>query len=82
MFVWDRAMRGSRTHLGLALEGQHVLEAGALGDGDGDVRLASALVANVLDEQEDQDETWCKGEASRKLLATGGARTTIVGHVD
>ncbi len=39
----------------LALEGDHVLEARALRDGDRRVGLAGVLVADVLDEQQDED---------------------------
>ena len=38
-----------------ALEGDHVLEARALGDCDRRVRPAGVLVADVLDEEQDQD---------------------------
>jgi hypothetical protein len=41
--------------VGLALEGDHVLEAGALRDRDRRVGLARVLVADVLDEQKDED---------------------------
>ena len=41
--------------VGLALERDHVLEAGALRDGDRRVRHAGVLVADVLDEQQDED---------------------------
>jgi len=39
----------------LALEGHHVLEAGASGDGDRRVALAGIFVADVLDEEQDED---------------------------
>ena len=39
----------------LALERDHVLEAGARRDGDRRVGLAGVLVADVLDEQQDED---------------------------
>ena len=41
--------------VGLALERDHVLEAGALRDGDRGVGLAGVFVADVLDEQQDED---------------------------
>ncbi len=41
--------------VGLALEGDHVLEAGALRDGDRRVGLAGVFVADVFDEQQDED---------------------------
>ena len=43
--------------IALALEGNHVLEAGTLGDGDGqcEVVAGAVLVGDVLDEQHEQD---------------------------
>ena len=38
-----------------AFEGDHVFEAGAFGDGDGGVVHAGVFVADVLDEEEDED---------------------------
>jgi len=42
------------TDVGLALEGDHVLEAGTLGNGDRRIGLAGVLVADVLHEQQHQ----------------------------
>ena len=48
LLIWSPMSR-------LALERDHVLEAGALGDRDRGERHVGVLVADVLDEQQDED---------------------------
>ena len=59
--------------VGLALEGDHVLEAGALGDGDGRVGHAGVFVADVFDEQQDEDVVLVLAgvHAAAEFVATG-----------
>ena len=59
--------------VGLALEGDHVLEAGARRDRDRRVGLAGVLVADVLDEQQDEDVVLVLAgvHAAAQLVAAG-----------
>ena len=59
--------------VGLALQRHHVLEARARRDGDGGVGQAGVLVADVLDEQQDQDIVLVLAgvHAAAQLVATG-----------
>ncbi len=56
-----------------ALEGEHVLEASAGRDGDRRVGLAGVFVADVLDEQQDQDVVLVLTgvHAAAQLIAAG-----------
>ncbi len=70
----------------LALEGDHVLEARALGDGDrrGEVVAVAVLVGDVLDEQHEQDVVLVLAgiHAATELVAGGPERGVEVGFLD
>ena len=70
----------------LALECDHVLEAGALGDGDGrgEVVAVAVLVGDVLDEQHEQDVVLVLAgiHAAAQFIAGGPNRGVEVGFLD
>ena len=70
----------------LALEGDHVLEAGALRDGDrrGEVVAVAVLVADVLDEQHEQDVVLVLAgiHAAAQFIAGGPEGGVEVGFLD
>ena len=73
--------------VGLAFERHHVLEAGAFGNGDGGVGDAGVLVADVLDEEQDEDVVLVLAgvHAAAEFVATGPERAVefrfLEGHV-
>src|SRR5206468_3297349 len=68
---------------GLALEGDHVLEAGARRDCDRSVGLARVLVADVLDEEQDEDVVLVLTgvHAAAKFVAAGPKRGIELGFL-
>ena len=70
----------------LALEGDHVLEAGTLGDSDGrcEVVAVAVLVGDVLDEQHEQDVVLVLAgiHAAAQFIARGPEGRVEVGFLD
>lgn len=58
---------------GVALQPDHVFEAGAFGDGDGGVGDVGVFVADVFDEEEDEDVVLILAgvHAAAEFVATG-----------
>ena len=70
--------------VGLALEGDHVLEAGARRDRDRGVGLARVLVADVLDEEQDEDVVLVLTgvHAAAQFVAAGPERGIELGFLE